>query len=219
LEEAGLVRRFHVGPERVGVKLADGLHHLVFSPEDVVLAAFSREADLDVLLRAAKIIWERLRPNEPARGEVNIRFLTPAKGDYDTARREFGDRIVEWPEGIRNVDSALSVDLSVTEFNADLHLEYGIVAPNEAANRLTFHQPAVAEDAVVNSSIFPLKSLPETALYDNQFWRLAAMKIDSAEALFALWSRIRRNAEEIDLAISEYLLGDKNEQLNGNRDS
>ncbi len=207
LDDAGLVRRFDVSSERVGVKLADGLHHLIVSPAFVAFSSMAQEADFDVLSQTAEHLWRRLRPSDVSRSEFNFRFLTSTDGSYDAVRREVSDRIGRLPGG-RNVDSAVSLDLRFDEPEADVHVQYGVVEPKEAADRLAFEQPPVVEDARVHPSLFPLKSLPDAGLYDEQTWRLAGAELGSANELFDLWSRIRGKAEEVDVSISDRLLGD-----------
>lgn len=219
LDDAGLVRRFHVGPERLGVKLTDGEHHLILAPEHVTLASLATDSDLDMLSQAAAIVWRRLRPSGASRAEMNPRFVTAAPDAYDLARRKLSDGIARWPKGIDNVDSAVFLDLRAKKPEADIHVEYGIVEPSEAAIRLATQQPPVMEDAEVHPSIFPLKSLPDAALLDYQNWRLATDELAGVDDLFGLWSRIRGKAEEIDVSISDRLLGDADEQRNGSPDA
>jgi hypothetical protein len=109
----------------------------------------------------------------------------------------------------------MSADLADEELGAEMHIDYGIVEADEASHRLAIQQPPVVEDADVHPSVFPLKSLPDVGLFDQQVWRHSGLKLESVNELFDLWSRVRERAEEIDVSISDRLLGDKNEHRNG----
>jgi hypothetical protein len=215
LDRADLVRRFHVGPERVGIKLADGLHHLIFSPEYLVLASLTPKINHEVLRLGAESVWKQLEPTLVRRAEMDCRFVGAMDGSYDDVRRGLGNRQGRWPEGIENVDWAMSFDLAWDELEAEMHVEYGIVESSEAAQRLAYNQAAVVEDAEVHPSVFPLKSLPEVALFNSQHWRLSQLGFSSVDELFDLWSRAIGKAEEINMSISKGLSGDKNEHRNG----
>jgi hypothetical protein len=208
LDEANLIRRFHVEDERVGVKVKDGLHHLIFTPEHLEIAALTPELDMVVIEDALRLIWGRLEPAEVRRANVDIRFLTAVDGGYDEVRQRAADQVTRWPSGVLNIDSAVSVDIRVDELGSDAHIEFGIVEPREAAQRLVIGQPAVVADAGIAPTIFPLKSLPEVGIFDHQIWELADLNLKSKEEVIDLWSRLRDRAQELDVSISSRLLGE-----------
>jgi len=210
LQDSNLLRRFDVGEERVGVKVKDSLHHLIFTPEHIEVAALRPDVDLEALVAAVGCVWERLRPTEVRRVDPDFRFLTPANQSYDEARRHAGNRVVTWPAdaGLQNVDFAVVFDLALEEPKSEIHVESGIVEQQEAARRLAMRQSAVVEGAEIAPTLFPLKSLPEVGVYGHQIWQIADLDLETQNDAFDLWSRAREKAEQIDVAISEHLLGD-----------
>jgi hypothetical protein len=215
LEDAGLLRRFHVGEERVGVKVKDGVHHLIFTPEHVEVAALTQEADLDALATALGYVWKRMQPLGIRRAGADFRFITPTAGNYDSVRRKAGNHVAQWPSGIRNVDSAIAMDLAMKEPKSEIHVEFGIVEPGEAARRLVAGQPPIVEDAAIAPTIFPAKSLPDVGVYDHQMWGIADLDLEGQNGALELWSQAREKAEEIDVSISDRLLGETDEHGNG----
>jgi hypothetical protein len=210
LQDADLLRRFDVGEERVGVKIKDSLHHLIFTPEHVEIAALSPDADLEALMMAAGFVWQRLEPSEIRRVDIEFQFLTPTDSTYDDARHRAGDRVTTWPSkaDLQNVDFAVVFDLLLEDPKSEIHVECGIVEQQEAAHRLAMHQAGIVEGTQIAPTVFPLKSLPEVALYAYQVWRIADLDIPSQSDAFDLWSQAREQAEQIDMSLSERLLGD-----------
>lgn len=210
LQDADLLRRFDVGEERVGVKVKDSLHHLIFTPEHLEIAALSPDADLEALTVAAGYVWQRLEPSDIRRVDIEFRYLTPTDSAYNDARRHAGDRITTWPSkaDLQNIDFAVVFDLLLEEPKSEIHVECGIVEQQEAAHRLAMHQAGIVAGTQIASTVFPSKSLPEVALYVHQAWRIADPGIASQSDAFDLWSQAREEAEQIDMSLSERLLGD-----------
>lgn len=208
IEDADLLRRYIVEEERVGVKLKDTSHQLVFGPEFIELAALGPDPDFDLLDAAAKLVWDGMSPTEVRRLDANFRLLAQASSDYDEARTAIGDRMVTMPNGLRNVDFAVAFDVASRNPKADIHVEWGVVNAAEAARRLAQAQPALREGLEIPPSVFPIKSLPDVAFYDHQLWRVSDIDLQTQSEIFTLWSQIREKAEEIDMALSERLAGE-----------
>lgn len=212
LEDQGVLWRYVAEEERVGVKVNDALHQLVFGPSSFEILALKQAPDMDALVSAAKIVWSRLKPTEVRRADSEFRFVAPLSAGYDQARRDIGDRIVPMPEGVRNVDFAVIADLSVDEPNAEIQVQCGIVTREEAAGRLAMTQEALREGQGIAPSVFPVKSLPEVGFFDQQGWRISDLDLVALDGVLGIWSTAREKAEEIDVALFDQWIGDSDSQ-------
>ena len=111
---------------------------------------------------------------------------------------------------IRHTERRLcrAMDLAVKEMQAEIHVEFGIVEPGEAGRRLVAGQPPIVESATIAPTIFPAQSLPDVGVYDHQIWGIADLDLESQSGAFDLWFQAREKAEEIDVSISDRLLGE-----------
>lgn len=208
LDGADLLRRYAVGEERVGAKIKDALHQIAFGPGYIEFSTLQPDPDMDALTKAIDIVWKRLKPAEIRRVDPHFRFLTPASSGYDDARRGAGDYVTPMPKGASNVDFAIVLDLASEDPNGKIHVECGIVEQPEAAERLANRLPALRHGVTLEPSLFPVKSLPDVAVFDYQAWRIADVELTTQEEALELWSRSQHRAEEIDVALSKRLLGE-----------
>jgi hypothetical protein len=208
LEEAGLLWRYALSEERVGVKVGDALNQLVFEPRAMAITVFKPEPDMPSLLSAGEIVWGRLAPPEARRMEAEFRFINPLEGDYDELRERAGATVIPMPNGVRNVDFAVHADLATEYPSATVQIECGIVQQQEARTRLAMHQEALRPEVGVPPSIFDLKSLPDVAVFGRQVWQVAEPEIATWNDATSIWSSVSERAAAVDVALFERMKGD-----------
>jgi hypothetical protein len=207
LDEAGLLWRYAIGGERVGVKVGNALNQLVFGPDAIAFTVFKPEPDMASLLSAGEIVWNRLSPTEARRMEPEFRFISPLDGDYNELRERAGASVIPMPGGVRNVDFAVQADVATDEPKANVQIECGIVQQQEARMRLALNQEALRAEVGVPPSVFDLKLLPDVAVYDRQAWRIADLELAAWDDVTSVWSRTINQAEAIDVSLSERMKG------------
>lgn len=206
LEAADQLRRFRVAPSRVNVDVTDPTLALTFTPEWLTAYALKPDANLDLLAGAVGRVLEELQPGTIQRLTLTFQSLTPIATSYDEARSQAGDRVMPM-ESVGNVDFAIIGDLADEKLKASIRYEAGIVEAAEASNRLALGLGQEDTDRRVAGTLFPVKSMPDVALYNRQEWRIAEAGIEAPSALFDLLSRTREQAEVVDAAIYSRLMG------------
>jgi hypothetical protein len=206
LEASKLLRHFNVAEDRVGVRLGDANHELVYTSTRLELALLQPTAEVERARMAVEVIFEHLQPTRLVRPEFVFQWIVPTEEDYDSARRTAAGKV--FPVlGQSLTDFALLCDGRREEDAVTFRLECGIAEAAEfpirlsrQAGQLVFRQ---REEIFTEPSLWPRETLPSVGFFCDSLWQPDKAIDTTVSGLFQLWEGTQTVAELVVSGVME----------------
>jgi hypothetical protein len=215
-DDAGLLRAFGIGEDRIEVRLGDPNHLLAFMPVGMSLSALKPNADLERMHRAADLVLDCLAPDRLANPRASFQWIAPSSGSaYDAARSAAASRALGEAAMGRYTDFAAVIDGRIDELGVTYHLEAGVAEAEEIPFRLAraaghLRGPGRAARQDTPESLWPADSLPKFALFCTSEWTLDdPVQADGWAGAAATFDAVRNAAGTTVDAIFKHLDSDE----------
>lgn len=199
LEGQGLLRAFRVGENEISARLGDDDHSMALSHAGLTLRLLAPEGDTDRLTTAARTVFEAIRPKR-ARPQIQFQHIIPVDLDYDDYRRHSAEALLAISPSIQPTDWALMLTGAAERSNADVTIEFGILAEAEIPLRLArFVGRAGPPDGDITPDRWANSDLPSVAFFGDSHWsREEELDSDSlTESLSAFWEDVLADSDRL----------------------
>jgi hypothetical protein len=171
LDDAFDLTDFKLEPTEAGARWGNGSYELSITPDRLTVRGSGVDAERTVLLRAASLAVERLKPFFIGDVRVALAHVVPSDEPSSQLQEAAASELYDsWAPPVNVKDYAVILDGTMKDDRGAAHLEIGIVSKAELPRRLSGLMGQVPAGTQQAFSWWTNQKLPESAFYIGSVW-------------------------------------------------